>query len=138
MKQIMDLLNKYKFHIIIVALGLWVVHLMLKGLKKDHSLDLVHQEIKFQKAAEEKIIQLRAVYDSQAVSLSRQILVMQIRDSLLATKVTQTSNQIRYISTPEYVKQKTQAVDNFSDADLQHYFNSLPSPNDYEAGDVGR
>lgn len=127
--------NKYPITVVgfFIAVGLCLLFLF-QGLKKDHSLDLVRQQLQIKEESRKQIIELRNQYQAMSDKYSREIITMQIRDSFLNVKAINNNNIIQSISKPEYEREKIKVVDNFNDTELSDYFNSLPKvqePNDY-------
>jgi len=120
------LIQKNKYQIGFFAMAGLCVWFFLQGLKKDHSMDLFKQKMFLKEEARQNIITLRSQYQQLYDMAARDILTLEIRDSLLKVRSTESSNQIKKISTPKYAKEKTDIVDAYSDSDLLQYFNDLP------------
>jgi len=139
--KIFNWIQQHKYPIMVTAFFITVamcLYFFFQGLKKDHTLDMVKQELQLKEQNRQLIIESRKPLLQIIDQQNQQILTLQIRDSLVNTMASQNAIKIQQISTSQYAKQKTAVIDNLSDTDLQHYFNALPEPNDYEAGDVGR
>jgi len=126
--------QQHKYQIGFFLVAALCIYFFIQGLKKDHSLDLVKQKMEMKEQERESIIKVREFYQPIIEQYNRNILSIQIRDSLINTRAMENLNQIKTISTPKYVKQKTEAIDALSDPDLRGYFINLPTvpePNDY-------
>lgn len=124
--------NKYPLMVIaffiVVALCVW---LFFQGLSKDHSLDKVRMQFEYKEQERQKIIEVRAKLQPVIDSLNRQIISLEIRDSLLSVRSAAIDARIKEISKPIYVKEKIKQVESYSGNDLLNYLNKLPEPNDY-------
>jgi len=106
----------------------------IQGLKKDHSLDTYKLQQRLLEDNRQEIVKTRAAYETIIAEQEKQITVLYLRDSVLAVHAADIQSKIKYIESPKYVKEKLQPVNNYTDADLQQYFNNLqpmPEPVDY-------
>lgn len=127
--------NKFSIAVtIILGMAALCLYFFFQGLKKDHSLELVKQQIQLKEEARKQIIEVRNQWQAIADQQGRTIMALQVRDSVLTAMAAANNNYIQKISNKEYAKGKIQSVDNYSDTDLRQYIISLPAvpePNDY-------
>lgn len=105
-----------------------------QGLKKDHSLDSYKLEQRLLEDNRKEIEKTRAAYEIIIADQEKKITVLYLRDSVLAVHAADIQAKIKFIESAKYVKQKLTPVNNFTDADLQQYFDNLkpmPEPIDY-------
>lgn len=135
--KIFNWVQKNKYPIMVSAFFIAVIlciFFFIQGLKKDHSNDLAKRELQLKEEARVQIEKIRIPLEEDKARLQLQIIALGIRDSLLKTLTDQNNIYIQKLSTPQYAKEKTKAIDAISDADLATYFNNLPNvpePNDY-------
>jgi predicted RND superfamily exporter protein len=127
--------NKYPIAICaIFALVALCLFFFFQGLKKDHSLDTYKLQQRLLEDNRQEIVKTRAAYETIIAEQEKQITVLYLRDSVLAVHAADIQSKIKYIESPKYVKEKLQPVNNYTDADLQQYFDNLkpmPEPVDY-------
>lgn len=116
---------------IIVILTILVLHYFLQSFKKDHTLELMQQKIDLLEQQRKDILADRAVLQGQLNASTAIFKALDLKDSLLQVSVSQVNSNINQIKNVYH--EKIKAIDHFSSADLQHYYDSLPkSPdNDY-------
>lgn len=139
--KIFNWIQLHKYPIMVtaffIALGM-CLYFFFQGMKKDYTLELTIQKLDYQEQARQAVIKERMAWEQLMLEQTKTIIGLRLKDSLVNSMAGQNAIKIQQISNPQYAKEKTLAVDNFSDADLQHYFDSLREPNDYEGGDLGR
>lgn len=124
-------LGKHKYPLmvtaffIVVILFLWV---LFKSLQKDHSLDLVKQELKFKEKERVEIQKEREYWVGIVKSQDENIRSLIQKDSLLIGNVGKVNNQLDNLS--KKANDKNKAINNFGSNDLLQYFNSLPKQSD--------
>ena len=124
-------LGKHKYPLmvtaffIVVILFLWV---LFKSLQKDHSLDLVKQELKYKEKERVEIQKEREYWVGIVKSQDEQIKSLIQKDSILIGNVGKVNNQLDNLS--KKANDKNKAINNFGSNDLLQYFNSLPKQSD--------
>jgi hypothetical protein len=124
-------LGKHKYPLmvtaffIVVILFLWV---LFKSLQKDHSLDLVKQELKYKEKERVEIQKEREYWVGIVKSQDENIRSLIQKDSLLIGNVGKVNNQLDNLS--KKANDKNKAINNFGSNDLLQYFNSLPKQSD--------
>lgn len=132
--KILTLLNTNKYKLLAILLATLCIYLFFQGLKKDHSLDTYKLQQRLLEEKRQEITKTREAYQSVIDMQEKKILVLQLRDSVLAVHAAEIQTKIKYIESSSYVKEKLQPVTNYTDADLQQYFNNLQpmqEPTDY-------
>lgn len=130
----LNLIARYKYPIMVglffltVALCLLFV---LQGLRKDHSLDMVRQELKLKEESRIHIEQLRQTYEKEIQERDMSIYALRIRDSLVQSNIEILNNQINNLS--KRYNEKAKVINSLGSTDLLEYFNKLPAQpnNDY-------
>ncbi len=127
--------NKYPIAVIgFFAMAGLCLFFFFQGLKKDHRLDTYKLQQRLLEDNRKEIVKTRAGYETIISEQEKQITVLYLRDSVLAVHAADIQSKIKYIESQKYVKEKLQPVNNYTDADLQQYFNDLkpmPEPVDY-------
>jgi len=124
--------NKYPLMVtaffIVVALLIWV---FIRSIEKDHTLDLVKQEIKLKEQAREQIQAEREQKELVVAMYSDSIRKLQSRDINLINQVINLNNQIDNLSKKYH--EKATVINTYGSDDLLNYFRSLPKQpdNDY-------
>lgn len=132
--KILTLLNTNKYKLLAILLAALCIYLFFQGLKKDYSLDTYKLQQRLLEEKRQEITKTREAYQSVIDMQEKKILVLQLRDSVLAVHAAEIQTKIKYIESSSYVKEKLQPVTNYTDADLQQYFNNLQpmqEPTDY-------
>lgn len=132
--KILNIIKQNRWQIVAALLAAGCLYLFFQGLKKDHSLDTYKVEQRLKEESRQEIIKTRALYEAIITDQEKKISALQVRDSVLAVHASEIQTKIKTIETPAYVKEKLQPVNNYTDADLQQYFNDLkpmPEPVDY-------
>lgn len=135
--KLLSFIQKNKYPIVVALLFIAIVAfvvVLFQSFKKDYSYQLFKQKMEYQEQAREAIIKERQAWQELALQQTKHIITLQVKDSLSALHAAEIQTKIQTISNPVYVKEKIAPIDNYSDADLQQYFNNLPSvpePNDY-------
>jgi len=123
--------NKYPLMLAgFFLMALIVVLLIFQALRKDHSLDLVKQELKLKEESNRQQQQLRAQFTDEIKTKDEYILIQKIQDSILQARGLVIDYKIDQL--PKKYNEKTKIIDSYSDNDLLNYFNNLPDQsNDY-------
>jgi preprotein translocase subunit SecF len=135
--KIFDWVKVHKYPLVVSGLfiaAILCIVFFIQGLKKDYTLELVNQKLQLKEDARVQIEKVRTPLEEEKIRLKLQILELGIRDSLTKILTDQNNSYIQKLSTPQYAKEKTKAIDAISDTDLAAYFNNLPNvpePNDY-------
>lgn len=135
--KIINQIQRHKFNILLtafIAVIVLCVWFFIQGLKKDHSLDNYKLQHRLLEDTRKEIEKIRVPYEAIIAEQEKQITILYLRDSVLAVHAADIQSKIKYIESPKYVKEKLQPVNNYTDADLQQYFNNLqpmPEPVDY-------
>ena len=135
--KLFSAIQKNKYAIVVVLFFITAaacIWLLFQSFKKDYSYQLFKQKMEYQEQARQAVIKERMAWEQLALQQTKQIIAMQVKDSVTAAHANEIANKIQTISTPTYVKQKIAPIADYSDADLQQYFNALPAtaePNDY-------
>lgn len=128
-----NLVARYKYPIMVglvfltAALCLWFV---LQGLRKDHSLDMVKQELRLKEESRVQIEQLRGIYEKEIRERDMNIFALRIRDSLVQGNIAILNNQINNLS--KRYNEKAKVINSLGSNDLLEYFNQLPVQPDNE------
>ena len=136
-KKTMKLFNwirKYKYPIVVILLFVTIaicVFMSIQALKSDHSLDKVKLEMKLKEDARLQLEKERAAWQQIVNQQTINIQVLRAKDSVVQLYITDLNYRIDNL--PKQYNEKAKAINNFSDADLQQYFNQLPvqPDNDY-------
>lgn len=127
--------NKYPIAICaIFALVALCLFFFFQGLKKDHSLDTYKLQQRLLEDNRQEIVKTRAAYETIIADQEKKITILYLRDSVLAVHAADIQGKIKTIESAKYVREKLTPVNNYTDADLQQYFNDLkpmPEPVDY-------
>jgi len=122
--------NKYPLMVAgFFLMVLIVVVLIIQALRKDHSLDLVNQELKLKEENNRQQQQLRAQFTDEIKTKDEYILIQKIQDSILQARGLVVDHKLDQL--PKKYNEKTKIIDSYSDNDLLNYFNNLSEPNDY-------
>jgi len=122
--------NKYPLMVAGFFLMVLIVFLLIfQALRKDHSLDLVKQELKLKEESNRQQQQLRAQFTDEIKTKDEYILIQKIQDSILQARGLVIDHKIDQL--PKKYNEKTKIIDSYSDNDLLNYFNNLSEPNDY-------
>lgn len=129
-----DWIIKNKYPIMVVAFFIVVALLILvfiQSMKKDHTLDLVKQEMKLKEDARLQIQKERNYWQDMVDSKDKAIYQLQVRDSLIDANNIIIDNRLQGL--PKKYNENADKINHYNDADLLDYFNKLPvqSDNDY-------
>ena len=127
-------INKNKFPLLatafLIVAGI-LLYNFIQGMKKDHSIDLVMQELKIKEQARQDIISERQKW-IEVIAKSNDNITQLIRnDSTLIARIAQNNKQAAQIQTQYH--EKIKVVDHYNTNDLLQYYNALPEEpdNDY-------
>lgn len=132
--KIFNWIEKHKYPLMVIAFFVAVIFCLIiffQSLKKDHTIDMAKYQLK---TMEETRVQIEAAREPLLKTIAekdKEIADWKVRDFEAKNAISELSNRIDNLPKKQY--EKIQAVNNFSDADLQQYFNNLPvqSDNDY-------
>ena len=132
--KLFNWIRKYKYPIVVILLFVTIaicVFMSIQALKSDHSLDKVKLEMKLKEDARLQLEKERAAWQQIVNQQTINIQVLRAKDSVVQLYITDLNYRIDNL--PKQYNEKAKAINNFSDADLQQYFNQLPvqPDNDY-------
>lgn len=121
--------NKYPLMVtaffIVVILFLWT---LFKSFNKDHSLDLVKQELRFKEEKRLEIQKEREYWVGIVKSQDENIRSLIQKDSALIGNVGKVDSKLDNLS--KKANDKNKAITNYGSPDLLDYFNNLPKQPD--------
>lgn len=132
--KLFNWIRKYKYPIVVILLFVTIavcVFMYVQALKSDHSLDRVKLEMKLKEDARLQLEKERAAWQQIVNQQTINIQVLRAKDSVVQLYITDLNYRIDNL--PKQYNEKAKAINNFSDVDLQQYFNQLPvqPDNDY-------
>lgn len=132
--KILNWIYKYKYPLMVTAFFIVVIiclYLFIQSLKKDHSLDMVKFQLKTLEEERIKEVAIRKPLLDIIDVKNNEIADLKKKD--IETQAAIMNLESRIDNLPKQYNEKAKAINNFSDADLQQYFNSLPvqPDNDY-------
>lgn len=130
----MKWLNQNKFFLsvcVIAILAFFCFRFFMQSVRGDHTMELFKQKMEYQEQARQAVIKERLAWEALSLEQTKQIITMQIRDSILSIQSAAIDQKIYNINKPEYVKQKIKEVENLDADGMLDYIRRLPEPNDY-------
>ena len=132
--KIFDWIVKHKYPImvgmffLVCFLCLWFV---LQGLRKDHSLDMVKQELKLKEENRLLLEEKEKAWEQVIKEKDQSIFVLKVRDSLVQQNILVLNSQLDKLSNQYNAKAKI--INTYGSDDLREYFRNLPRQpdNDY-------
>ena len=132
--KLFNWIQKNKYPLMVTAFFivlLFLIVIFIQSLKKDHSLDMVKQELKLKEESRVLIEKERTGWEQLVKTKDEQIITLQIRDSLINENNIIIENRLQ--SLPKQYNEKANKITSYGSADLLEYFNNLPAApdNDY-------
>lgn len=87
--------------------------------------------MEYREQERQAVIKERQAWEQFSLEQTKQIITLQIRDSILSVQASAIEQKIYNINKPEYVKQKIKEVQNLDADGMLDYIRRLPEPNDY-------
>lgn len=125
--KLFNWIQKHKYPIMVVLFFTVVLLLLLtiwQAFKKDHSLDMVKQQIKLEEKARQQIIENRQQWETLVQEKDKQIQYLSIRDSLYQQNISVINNQLDRLKNTYH--EKTKVINSFGSTELLDYFRNLP------------
>lgn len=122
--KILNWVKENKYPIMVIAFFVVVALLLLvlfQSLRKDHSLDMVKQELKLKEENRLLIEQERKAW--QEVVNSKDEFIRSQKDSLLV-------NDLKSKNLNNQYNEKAKAINNYGSNELREYFRNLPNQTD--------
>lgn len=116
--------------VLFFAVCLLLLMVLFQSFKKDHSLDLVKQQIKLEEQARKQIQETRAQWEQIDREKDRQIQYGLIRDSMAQVNTAILYEQLNKL--PNRYNEKAKIINTYVNADLYEYFRNLPEQPDNE------
>lgn len=130
----LDFIKKYKSLLLaglFALLSILIVYYLLQSLAKDHSIEMVKQELRLKEENRLLIEQERATWTDMVIQQAKNIEALIRKDSLLQNSVLQLNYKLDNLS--KRYNEKAKIINAYSSDDLLQYFKSLPEQpdNDY-------
>lgn len=127
-------IEKNKYPLVVVALFIAIALIVLffiQSLKKDHSLEVFKMKMELKEEARMQLERERSVWQQIVNEKTVNIEILRAKDSVVQLYISDLNNSLNNL--PKKYNEKAKAINNYSDADLQQYFNQLPPQpdNDY-------
>lgn len=130
----MKWINQNKFFLavcVIALLAYFCFRFFMQSIRTDHSMELFKQKMEYREQERQAVIKERQAWEQFSLEQTKQIITLQIRDSILSVQASAIEQKIYNINKPEYVKQKIKEVQNLDADGMLDYIRRLPEPNDY-------
>lgn len=133
--KLFNLIARYKYPIMVglcFLFGFLCIWFVVQGLRKDHSLDMVKQELKLKEENRLQIEQERKAWEQMIRERDESIYALKIRDSLAQQNVLILNSQLDKLSNQYNAKAKV--INGYGSDDLREFFRSLPKQPDNDYG----